>query len=88
MALGEDGQTQWDVRWVAVRGERADLMRMTASNTLNNLVTAITGLAVARAVEPSAFGLYSTSVNLMMILAALADMGIGIALVRDRKSVV
>lgn len=82
MALGEDGQTQWDVRWVAVRGERADLMRMTASNTLNNLVTAITGLAVARAVEPSAFGLYSTSVNLMMILAALADMGIGIALVR------
>ncbi len=72
--------------FVSQSADRGDLMRMTASNALNNVVTAITGLTIARLISPTDFGSYSASLNIMMVLATLADLGVGVALVRFANS--
>ncbi len=63
------------------KGNR-DLIKLTVSNGVNNLVAALTGFLVARVVDAASFGVYSASINIMMSIAAVADRGVSVSLVR------
>lgn len=61
---------------------KGDVARLSLSNVFNNAVTFITGFIIAATVTAESFGIYSVSLNVVMTVFSLGELGLGISVVK------
>lgn len=62
--------------------KNGDMALLIVSNLVNNGVTFLVGIIVARVLSNESFGIYSVAINVTMLMFAISEFGVGVSFVK------